>query len=396
MILFTLFSLMTQSSIAADFSHYPAATKAITCKSLDYSSYFQAERGKTNIQKTNPDVSHPNFAGHYLVLKNELMLETLWLIADCETGKFFKEKLSGDLEFKPDSFLAVLHDEKDKNKTELQTWTNNTWVEVDEAPVKAPETSTQTKESTNKQAPLSSPASHSAPSAKPVTPVSAGLSDYDTLYSRYPAPVSSDACAKPDFGSYFRAQQQKDNILSQKPDLTHANFAGSFVLVKTEYLFETLWLVMDCKTGRFFQTDLSGKANFKNNSELVVLTHSSKKARLHRWAGDEWVELVNPLSSDKKSVSNEIQGKEAEALFKSLPNPEHLSRLSFEHLECKGSVCSVEINGRKQPASDAVAPLLRKWGTWVDEKNALFRIDSGKCGIEKNPLCQIENGSSHP
>ena len=178
MLLLTLLSLFAKPTLAADFSHYPAKVQAITCKPLDYSSYFQAERSKTNIQKSNADVSHPNFAGKYLLLKNELLLETLWLIADCETGKFLHEKISGQLEFKPDSFLAIVRDEKKKEaEPEYQTWTGDTWVQVEE---------TATPVETNQVATASSSSKKATPSVdtQAPAPVSAGLADYDVLYSK--------------------------------------------------------------------------------------------------------------------------------------------------------------------------------------------------------------------
>jgi len=46
--------------------------------------------------RSNPERTHPNFAGKYLLLKNEFLFDTAWFVADCTTGKFIKEMLSTD------------------------------------------------------------------------------------------------------------------------------------------------------------------------------------------------------------------------------------------------------------------------------------------------------------
>jgi hypothetical protein len=132
-----LTAAFTTSAFAADtpapaaaFAQYPVPAESITCHALDFESYFKAQQFKSSILRDKPDLTHPNFAGHYLILKNEFVLETIWLIADCTTGKFFHETLSGNLEFKTDSNLVILIP-KSGETSEWNVWSGKDWLKVE-------------------------------------------------------------------------------------------------------------------------------------------------------------------------------------------------------------------------------------------------------------------------
>ena len=390
MIFIALIQLLFSSSQASDFDRYPTPVESINCRSLDYSSYFQADRAKTNIIKTNPDLTHPNFAGKYLLLKNELLLETLWLIADCKTGRFFHEKLSGHVKFQANSFLAVVTEEKAKDpETEFQTWTGETWVKVQKTASTAPAPVSNSIQSTPSG---SLNAVKSAALASTIAPISAGLSDYDVLYSHYPVSNPIDTCKPLDYSSYFRSQTQKENLIQLNPDLKHPNFAGSFLVLRTEFLFETLWLIADCKTGQFFPLSLSGKTNFKKDSALLILAQSGKFSSLYHWSAPDWVQLVDTISPHPAPIENTIDGKDANGFFRLLPNPHKLQTLRFTDLECDEHDCIVTIDDKKQSFSDSEFSLMKKWGMAAMKDPQKFKIDSGRC--TQNQLksqCKIEN-----
>ena len=116
------------------FQDYAVSTQTAPCAKLDFTSYHRAQDGQKNIIRENPDLTKPNFGGKYLVLKNELLFETLWLIADCQTGKFYKELLSGRAEFKPDSLLLILSSESKSEKRDppvYKVWKEDEWIEID-------------------------------------------------------------------------------------------------------------------------------------------------------------------------------------------------------------------------------------------------------------------------
>ena len=78
-------------------------TNAPTCKPLDYDSNSRAQSNKKNLISSNPDQSQPNFSRHYLLLKGETIFQNYWLIVDCNTGKFFSDLITGNIEFNLES-----------------------------------------------------------------------------------------------------------------------------------------------------------------------------------------------------------------------------------------------------------------------------------------------------
>jgi hypothetical protein len=111
---------------------FSCATHAedIQCHALKYDSYFVAQNLKGNIQSLTPDLNHANFAGHYLLLRSELAMETLYLIASCDTGNFYHEKLNGDAaHFSPESNQLDLV-MKNGDSTHYE-WDGKSWIQGD-------------------------------------------------------------------------------------------------------------------------------------------------------------------------------------------------------------------------------------------------------------------------
>ena len=195
------FVVSTHAAFAVEdeFSKYPTPIQAITCKDLDFNSNFRAERSQPNIIRANPNRSQPNFAGKYLLLKNELMLETEWLIADCATGKFLKERVYGQAQFKPDSTLVILFPDPSKTKSddddeqlpELKFFKDEEWMTTT---ISKPEAKPDAK------------GAAAAPGEKPVDKAVATLQQYEELFKNYPAPISDITCKSLDYRSNFKVQ----------------------------------------------------------------------------------------------------------------------------------------------------------------------------------------------
>lgn len=100
------------------------------CKSLDFSSYERAESYKKAIQSLNPDLAHPNFDGHYLLMRAESIFESYWLIADCITGKFSKTFIAGSAQFKKDSRLLKIFKNGKHPKHFLWMEDDQQWVQI--------------------------------------------------------------------------------------------------------------------------------------------------------------------------------------------------------------------------------------------------------------------------
>ena len=99
----------------------PSFAETPACHSLDFDSYFVAQQAKSNLQKMN-DLQHPNFARNFLLVKNAMMMETLYLIADCRTGKFLHEKISGEAKFTLDSNEVLLSNLKTQKIEKMICW----------------------------------------------------------------------------------------------------------------------------------------------------------------------------------------------------------------------------------------------------------------------------------
>jgi hypothetical protein len=359
-----LLTLLVTSSFADNFSQHTVPVEPITCKPLNYDTYFVAQNSKANIVESNPSVSKPNFAGHYLLLKNPLMMEVVWLIADCSTGKFLKEKLSGPkLEFKTDSALVVLGFERSPSETYV--WTDENWNRIEVV-------------STDENSPTKSTAE---PAMQKTTD-----QQYGALFEKNRVSVTANRCKPIDFNSYFKAQKAKENILSFKPDLSTANFAGHYLLLKNELMFQNLWLIADCETGKFLPVSVIGKALFRADSALVVMRQSGDFNQLMLWSDLQWIELVDSSRTKHPSVNTTLEGEKAKMVLNALPNPERLQKIKFENLACHDQTCTVDLPKRPKttlkPGSSAAL-------------NALLQIlggplESGFCEVRgKFTSCEI-------
>ena len=361
-------AVAADSSKPVDFSTYPAKAALEACKPLNYLSYSRARNAEDMIKKNNPEVSKPNFGGKYLLVQIPYMMGTDWLIADCETGSFLKETLTGSAQFKVDSFLIKL---SQKDASEWKLWTGTTFIKAEEKDSKR-----GTQENTLE-------------------------ARYQDTFESFATPLEQTPCAKLNFASYFRAQTSELNIRNQKLDLTRPNFAGNHLLIRVELLFETLWLIADCKTGNFASDYLSGDLLFKPSSSLVVKTDSGKAPELMTWDGSEWIRRPDPTRTDGGVLQNSIHGDLARALIRILPNPDHHSKIAFQDFQCTAlpePQCSFLDDAQKTPSARTVlkqAPessLLKMLKARARIRASTeagtydFRIDEGHCVPEKS-LC---------
>jgi len=351
-----------------------AATPAPHCHAPDYSSYFIAQNEESNLKSINAkalaDLT-PNFGSEYLLLRSELLMENLWLVVDCKTGKFFHEKISGqDLVFHPDRLSVVL---KQKNSPdEYYTWSGDEWTKVD-APATANPTATDT-------------ATAASPSAaSPAPPAAASLQTrYESLFPKYSVQAPKVLHCKPlDYDSYFRAQSQKDTIRKLNSSLDHPNFAGKYLLLKSETLFQTLWLLADCETGKFLPELLTGHAVFRADSALVIFKKSGNFPDLKLWKDDQWNSVADPIQTSAGSVTNTFTGEPAKRLWDALPFERKTGTLRFESVQCENEHCRVHLfpDQEKNFDSAALAPWIQVFGT---------RIESGSCDAASGkPRCQV-------
>ena len=367
--------LLLPTSFADVFQDHTVSVETQTCKKLDFDSYGRAQSSKSNLIQSNPDLTHANFGGKYLLLKNELMLETLWLIADCSTGKFFRENLSGDATFKPNSDVLIL---KNKDGSELHQWTGKEWTKIGDTRV-APQDVVLN--------PTPTPANQ-ANDSKIVT-VQETLKSYQKIFADHPAELKSISCKKIDFDSHPQAQTAKGNILDLNKDVTHPNFGGQYLLLKNRLLFDTRWFVVDCASGKFFRESLTGDFSFQANSTMVIINRSGKAPSLKAWTDEQWQELPDPILAEKDTATNTISGSSAKTLFRLIPNPRHDTTLRFEKLKC-GDTCSVEVAKSQTqinlPENEMLQlkEVLHKWGF-----NSQIR--SGTCSTERSQMiCKIE------
>jgi hypothetical protein len=382
MILF-LMTLFVTTSGANEFTQHTVPTPEMVCKKIDYSSYFVAQNSESSIKQTNPDVSKPNFAGQYIILKNPLLLETVWLIADCKTGKIFHEKISArNLQFKNNSTLVIA--ENDRAASELFLWSEDSWDKLDEMPSDAPVSTTPSAESKDK---TTVPPPSGATASAPVMQKSM-LEHYDAFFKKFPTPVSTTACKPLDFDSYFKAQQEKTGILKLNKELGHANFAGHYLLVKSEIMFDTLWYIADCETGKFLPEFISGKAIFKPESATVLLKQSKDYPEIKLWQDSQWYQLADTTQKNHPAVKNTLTGQKAKTLADALSVTPKNQKIQFEKIECGPSGCTVD--RFKQPglaidASHTVAlgELIHIFGPEAQE---------GACEIKSNePQCLLNS-----
>ncbi|MBU6154609.1 MAG: hypothetical protein KGP28_09940, partial [Bdellovibrionales bacterium] len=258
------------------------------------------------IRKNNPNLKKPNFGGQFLLLQVPYMMGTDWLIMDCKSGRFLKESLSGDAEFHPDSFLVRL---REKSSAEWRLWTGTTFVKLE-----------------NLKENSSSIEGNSLSSR------------YGRIFRDHPALPSKTICAPLKFSSYFRAQNAESHIKSQKLDLASPNFAGSFLLIRVELLFQTIFLIANCHTGIFYPEFLQGEVTFEPTSRIAVLTKSGKSPEVFLWQEPVWIKRPDSTLAESPLVFNEVTRDEARAIIRLIPNPQNRSRVEFEDLRCRNSV----------------------------------------------------------
>lgn len=295
------------------------------------------------------------------------MMEELWLIADCSSGKFLKPTLDGKARFQPDSMLVEL---KTKTGTEWQVWKDSGWVRIEK-----------------EISPTPSPPIRSDFAVRPGAP-----------------------CAKPDFRTFFKADAVRSNLSELNPEPGQVNFAGHYRILKNELLFDTRWFLLDCRTGKFEKEVLSAdRAEFSAGTETLTLRDEGKFPRRLKWARSQWIETPDLERPDQK-VRNVLEGTDARKLFRMLPNPAHHDRLDFESFFCErvgnapASVCSIRLISTE--SSKEAHFLNTEESSWISELVADFGsallsprsdtritgIHSGFCLKEKS-RCEFETGT---
>lgn len=322
-----LFLMLLPMSSALEFTAYPTEKMTSECQPLDFRSTSQARNAEELLRKNNPDRARANYAGKYLLLRVPYMMETEWLIADCASGKFFKETLSGEAEFQPES--ALIRITRDKT-THWSHWTGETFARIDE---------------TLKSAAPPVPRANGTDSAESLLE-----KRYAEAFQQYRTEPVLDTCARLDFRSYFRAQQAEGQILKAQRDLSRPNFAGHYLILQVDLLFETLQLIADCKTGKFAPEFKSGRMLFKKDSGLALLIRKDASPDLLVWKAPEWIHRPDPTARDPREVENELRGESARSLLTALPNPLRHTRIEFKDLLCRiasgdaPATCNLELD----------------------------------------------------
>ena len=369
-----LVSIYATPSNAADFSQYKTPVEEMTCKKLDFSSYFKAQEAEKSILHDHPELTRPNFAGKFLLVKNELLMETRWFIADCKTGKFLKKTLFGEADFKPDSALVILSEPKPKEHQpavppQYQVWTGEEWTKTEGATSAPANASVTTKSATASSAPSST------------------LEQYEKLFSSYLSEVPAQVapCKALNYDSYFRAQANKAKLVELSTALQHPNFAGKYILLKTESMFETLWLIANCETGLFYQETIKGDAKFKPISNLMVVYSSDEFPSLMTWNENQWVKIADPIQNKTQKILNTLSFKSSKTIFEALPNSEHQQTLRFTDLFCTPTMaCTVKIDHGKSTDLKQIEPtrtpeVLKILKIWGAQRPSGYKVHSGQC-----------------
>jgi hypothetical protein len=345
------------------FTLHSRASPALTaCKKLDFSSSSLARNHEARILADKPDLTRPNFGRKYLLLNLPFMMENLWLIADCETGKFLKPTLDGKARFNAESLELEL---ETKGGLEIQAWDGSGWTK---------------KEGKGGSSPT-----------PPAPALATGI---------------SVPCKKPDYSSYFKADQVRDNLHDLNPDEDRSNFGSHHRVLKNELFFETRWFLLDCRNGKFEREVLSGaRAEFRAGQAVLILSEEGKFRNLLKWARSQWIRVPDESRSGDQ-VSNELEGAEARKLFSLLPNPARHSSLEFEALECEsGSTGTTRCHVRMkdlggapgtsvlpEAESDFIMGLVRDFGVPILSPRSevqVIGIHAGSCVREKSS-CRFE------
>ncbi len=354
-----------------DFPSYPAPGIVQDCKKPDFLSSSKARNAEEMIRKNNSDLTKPNFGGKYLLLQIPYMMGSDWLIVDCGTGKFLPEVISGNAEFKLQSFLVRL---TEKNSSSWKLWTGSQFVKLEDL-----------KEAQG-------PSLENSLSAR-----------YQSLFSSYPAASKKIKCAPLKYSSYFRAQNAEQTIRNQKNDFSTPNFAGSYLLIRVELLFETIHLIAHCETGIFSPEYRSGEMTFQPGSRIAILTNSGNPPEVLLWEENFWIKRPDTTLSAGNLVFNELAREEARALIKLFPNPHHRSKIEFKDLLCRETdpvQCSFlapdakAVDQRIQllaPPGQETLKTLKHLGSLIEKDGTgvgAVRLDQGVCIPEKS-LCRL-------
>ncbi|NDG85584.1 MAG: hypothetical protein EBX52_11200 [Proteobacteria bacterium] len=248
------------------------------------------------------------------------------------------------------------------------------------------------------------PALGAAPAASSAPAKESGevgvLAPYESYLKAFSPAETGEKCAPLQFGSYFRAQQAKSEILHSGASLSAPNFAGHYLMLRVELLFQTIWLVADCRTGKFIDDFLTGEAHFKKNSALFVMTESKKPPAVHLLSQDAFIRKPDPTLKEPAPVENKIFRDEARTLIAALPNPEHHRSVEVLNLRLiqkpdgTGFTCEAQSEGPRGKATPLsfsgeactkILPLLERYGPLrsPDDPKSPVTIEFVRCSIEQ-------------
>jgi hypothetical protein len=303
--------------LAALFFFTPASAEEPlnSCKPLDFSSYHRTESIQKNLIRSNPQLKTANFNKKFLVLRNDYLLESAIFVADCETGKFIKSMLDLDLkdtyEVQTNSDFITVHKQGKLDPTTDQQlqFNGSTWKTISK---------TTQEESTTKLI------------------------------------AKTDPCIELDFQSTERSRNQKKSMMELNPDRSRPNFNQHYLLLKNEAIFETYWLIADCRTGKFAHEILTGDAEFNLQQPIVTLIQGNGKTQSHYWIeeDEQWLEIRRPERPTDDFIKNKIHGFTAKKLLSQLDQPKNQSTLRFENIPFKLSHTEILIKSGKCDLSD--------------------------------------------
>jgi len=305
----TLLNITAISPFASAFADTPVQP-ILSCKKPDFDSFKKARVNQEALIKNNPPSDQTNFANHYRLLTIEYAMETAWYLLDCETGKFVPEILLTDLPLKKAEFnvnsnlLKFNKGEGVGAMTEVQAFNDGKWAKV-----------------ANQNTPTNLIGAENSSATA-------------SLYLQFPVRpefIATD-CKTPVFNSYDRAENNKKSILSMNPEISKPNFNGHYLVLKAESIFESYWLIADCKSGQFSKTILPGNAEFKKESRLLKIFNNGSFTRYYLWLenDEQWLQ-IRTAESPADAIKNTVFGRSARQLFDSIPNPDKKNVVRFEN-----------------------------------------------------------------
>ena len=95
---------------------------------------------------------------------------------------------------------------------------------------------------------------------------------YQAEVSKHPSTLTVPSCAKLNFKTNELAEKSQKAITLENPSVNEPNFAGGFLLLKTQGSTTAEWFIADCKTGNFFpNTFPAGDLYFLRTSNAAVM-----------------------------------------------------------------------------------------------------------------------------